>query len=63
MNDDQNIKYKMNFDFIVPKEYCTSFQNIFSYIKKNIKSNFHVNPKQIVCLKNVKESFSNQFMK
>lgn len=40
MNDDQNIKYKMNFDFIVPKEYCTSFQNIFSYIKKKYQVKF-----------------------
>ena len=40
MNDEQDIKYKMNFDFIVPKEYCTSFQNIFSYIKKKYQVKF-----------------------
>ena len=40
MNDEQDIEYKMNFDFIVPKEYCTSFQNIFSYIKKKYQVKF-----------------------
>ena len=40
MNDESDIKYKMNFDFIIPKEYCSSFQNIFSYIKKKYQVKF-----------------------
>ena len=41
MNDNESyIKYKMNFDFIIPKEYCTTFQNIFSYIKKKYQVKF-----------------------
>ena len=30
----------MNFDFIIPKEYCTTFQNIFSYIQKKYQVKF-----------------------
>ena len=40
MNDESYIKYKMNFDFIIPKEYCFTFQNIFSYIKKKYQVKF-----------------------
>ena len=40
MSDEIDIKYKMNFDFIVPQEFCTSFQNIFSYIKKKYQVKF-----------------------
>lgn len=40
MNDDNEFKYKMNFDFIIPKEYCTKFQNIFTYIKKKYQIKF-----------------------
>ena len=44
MNDDNNkdneLKYKMNFNFIIPKEYCSRFQSIFSYIKKKYQIKF-----------------------
>ena len=33
-------KYKMNFDFAVPKECSTTFQGIFSYIKKKYQIKF-----------------------
>ena len=39
--NDEKCQYKLNFDFIIPKESSTSFQSIFSYIfmlsEKNIK--------------------------
>ena len=40
MNDDNEFKYKMNFNFIIPKEYCSKFQNIFTYIKKKYQIKF-----------------------
>ncbi len=40
INDNDIIKYKMNFDFIIPKEYCSKFQNIFTYIKKKYQIKF-----------------------
>ena len=63
MNDDNELKYKMNFNFIIPKQYCSKFQSIFFYIKKNIKLISQENPKLIVFLRNVKENFLKLFMK
>ena len=42
MNDDKDneFKYKMNLDFIIPKEYCSTFQSIFTYIKKKFQVKF-----------------------
>ena len=44
MNDDNDkdneFKYKMNLDFIIPKEYCSTFQSIFTYIKKKLQVKF-----------------------
>jgi hypothetical protein len=40
MNDDNELKFKMNFKFIIPKEYCSKFQSIFSYIKKKYQIKF-----------------------
>ena len=41
MNDDDNeFKFKMNFNFIIPKEYCSKFQTIFTYIKKKYQIKF-----------------------
>ena len=37
---ESEMKYKLNFDFIIPKENCSSFQNIFSYIKKKYQIKF-----------------------
>ena len=33
-------KYKLNFDFTIPKDYLNSFQSIFSYIKKKYQIKF-----------------------
>jgi hypothetical protein len=40
MNNDNEFKYKLNFNFIIPKEYCSKFQNIFTYIKKKYQIKF-----------------------
>ena len=40
INFDSEMKYKMNFNFIIPKEYCSTFQNIFSYIRKKYQVKF-----------------------
>jgi len=43
MNNDENYeeeKYKTNFDFIIPKDCSTSFQSIFSYIRKKYQIKF-----------------------
>ena len=40
MNVDNELKYKINFNFIIPKEYCSKFQSIFSYIKKKFQIKF-----------------------
>ena len=39
-NVQPEIKYKLNFNFTVPKEYCDTFQNIFTYIKKKFQIKF-----------------------
>ena len=57
MYDDSDIKYKMNFDFIIPKEYCSSFQNIFSYIKKKYQVKFSRKSKIDSLLKKCKGRF------
>ena len=36
-NVQSKIKYKLNFKFTVPKEYCDTFQNIYTYIKKKFQ--------------------------
>ena len=38
--EEENCKYKLNFDFIIPKESSTSFQSIFSYIRKKYQIKF-----------------------
>ena len=40
MNEEHQIKFKMNFNFIIPKEYCSTFQNIFTYLKKKYQVKF-----------------------
>ena len=40
MNEQSEIKYKMNFNFIIPKEYCSTFQSIFTYIRKKYQVKF-----------------------
>ena len=41
MNDDENeFKYNINSNVIIPKEYCSKFQSIFSYIKKKYQIKF-----------------------
>ena len=39
-NVQSEIKYKLNFNFTVPKEYCDTFQSIFTYIKKKFQIKF-----------------------
>ena len=38
--NDEKCQYKLNFDFIIPKESSTSFQSIFSYIRKKYQIKF-----------------------
>ena len=40
MNEEPQIKFKMNFDFTIPKEYCSTFQSIFTYLKKKYQVKF-----------------------
>jgi hypothetical protein len=40
MNEEPQIKFKLNFDFTIPKEYCSTFQSIFTYLKKKYQVKF-----------------------
>ena len=40
MTSESDIKFKMNFNFEIPKEFCSTFQSIFSYIKKKYQIKF-----------------------
>ena len=57
MNDDNELKYKMNFNFIIPKQYCSKFQSIFFYIKKKYQINFSRKSKIDSLLKKCKGKF------